>query len=187
MTDIRSAQDVSLKDEDTEVFTQVKDDPDVSSESDLLVRGRTWAWDGDAITWRKILCDEDGRLIVSATTRPAGAAGASEDYLTTVIKNDTDFMSWPITNGSDWVVERFGGGTYADNAKIELYVGSGSAPPAGSWTRIKAIYLSTESNEVTINQTYSGDGTLELGLKLVNNTNNDDEMYGYFVAYEVTD
>jgi len=186
MGDIRSAQDVAIKDEQTLTFTQVKEDPDVSSEHDLLTRGRLWLWDEENTQWHKSLCDEDGRLVVSAFNRPSGWADASNNYKDVNVKKNTDsFESFLITNGKELVIERFGGGTYSSVGKIELYEGSGADPPGGSWNFIQAIYLSAESNEVDVKQTFIGDGTKEIGIRFVNSVPTDNEFYGYYVAYEV--
>jgi len=185
MADIRSAQDVAIKDEQTLTFTQVKEDPDVSAEHDLLVRSRLWGWDGDGNQWLKLICDEDGRLIVSASTRPTGSADVSQNFTDAVKKNNDSFTSYLIPSGKEWIIERFGGGTFSSVGKIMLYEGSGADPPGGSWNFLQAIYISAESNEVTINQTFVGDGTREIGIRFVNSVPTDNEFYGYIVAYEV--
>jgi len=186
MGDYRSAQDVAIKDENDSTFTQVKADPDVSSEHDLLVRSRLWGWEGDGNEWLKLICDVDGRLIVSAFNRPTGWADASQNFTDgNVKKNNDSFDSFLITSGKKWVIERFGGGTYSSVGKIMLYEGSGADPPGGSWNFVQAIYLSAESNEVSINQDFVGDGTREIGIRFVNSVPTDNEFYGYFVAYEI--
>lgn len=182
MADMSSTQDCAIYDEVTGTSASVG-----TRNSKGILYSDVFAnwWHGDSSTYKVAICDADGRLIVNNEGKPPGAADVRNSWQGTVTKNNEVFQSWLIPNGKQIKIDRFGGGTFSGNAKVELYVGSGANPPGGSWTLISVIYLSAENNEITIALSYTGDGTKRFGLRFVNNVPSDNEMFGYVVGYEL--
>jgi hypothetical protein len=181
MSDMVSTQDCAIYDEVTKQSASVGLK---NSKGIIYSENFPMFWHGDTSTYKQAICDPEGRLIVNLGGRPAGAADFRQYWQGTVTKNNEQFQSWLITNGKEIKIDRFGGGTFSSNAKVELYVGSGAFPGAG-WTFISVIYLSAENSEITIALSYLGNGTKRIGLRFVNNIPTDNEMFGYIVGYEL--
>lgn len=182
MSDMLSTQDVAIYDESSGQSASVG----LKNSKGITYSEVYPSWyHGDSSSYKVAICDIDGRLIVNNEGKPPGAADVRNSWQGSVPRNSEQFQSWLIPNGKIIKIDRFGGGTFSANAKVELYVGSGANPPAGTWTLVSVIYLSAENNEITIALSYTGDGTKKFGLRFVNNVPTDNEMFGYVVGYEL--
>jgi len=170
-----ASQDVTLWDETVAKAVSIDVDPDISTENDLFVRGRNWGWDEDGTVWRKLICDDSGRLITSAFTRPADTVDIGENFKDVVKKNDSKEYDYTIPNGKIWRLVRFGGGGYTSTGRITLL-----------WDDVivREIFVSSQSFETTIEEEYVGDGSKKITLKMENITNSNKEMFSYFTGWE---
>jgi hypothetical protein len=168
------SQDVSIKGEGTNDFVEVAVDVD-TSEISLSSKSNIYGWDEDSGAWLKLLCDESGRLITSAFTRPADTLDIGENYQATVTKNTIVSTGFTIPNGKSWRLQQFGGGSFANKGKISIYFDG---------TLIRSIYVNSSSFEVSIDEAYDGDGAKQITIELDNQTNQSNEMFGYFTGFE---
>lgn len=168
------SQDVSIKGEGTSDFAEVHVDVDTSEKS-VSVKGNIYGWDEDGSQWLKLLCDENGRLITSAFTRPADTLDIGENFGTDVDKNDNESSSYTIPDTKEWRLLKFGGGGFTDQGRVTIDFDG---------TIIREIFVSGDSFEVTIDEAYEGDGVKEITLTMYNNSNVEARMFSYFTGFE---
>lgn len=169
------SQDVSIKGEGTDDFAEIHVDID-TSETSLSAKSNIYGWDEDSNTWLKLLCDDSGRLITSAFTRPADTLDIGKTFRQEVTKNTIVSQSWTIPNGKQWRIEKFGGGGFPNTARV-AFVWDGT-------TVVREIFLNSDSFEVTINEAFDGDGAKQITLFMENRTNQDNRMFSYFSGFE---
>ena len=140
-----------------------------TAENELLTRDHGYAWAADSSTWEPLQLDTDNRLEVTAFTRPSTAAAADFSLQDPAVPKNggSSTTDHTITNGKTFTVEKFGGGGYTNQSKVELWFGVPAAGEVGM-TLVRALYFERQSSESTVNQDFTGDGTNVLRIKLLN-------------------
>jgi len=168
------SQDVSIKGEGTSDFVEVAVDVD-TSEVSLSSKSNIYGWEEDSEVWLKLLCDDNGRLITSAFTRPADTIDIGENYQATVGKITALTSAYTIPDTKEWRLQKFGGGGFTSQGKVSIYFDG---------TLIRSIYVNRDSFEVSIDEAYAGDGIKQITIELDNDANGNFEMFGYFTGFE---
>lgn len=182
---------VEIKNHDSDVRLTVYDDTDptiAATDNPALTAGLNYGYDVSGTAWEKLqVSKEDGevRLLVDARTRPAGAAQRNIPFLDPVVPKNGGSVTQDevIGNGLKYFVERFQGGGYTANSKVELWFGEPMAGEVGM-TLVQAIYIDSSLEETTVNTEFTGNGTKVLRVKLTNNTSQVDEMFGQIIGFD---
>lgn len=189
MADLNRKGDLDVKIVDgsdtSTVKATIETDPD-TSETELITRSHLRGYSETSSSWKRLQVDDDDQLKISGISRPSGAASANFNHLdTNVTKNGGSSTSdYTITSGKTYTLTNFSAGGYTLTSKVELYFGVPAANEVGM-TLVTVLYIDGATVQLPILQEFTGDGTNVLRIKLVNNTSNNDEMFGEIVGYEL--
>lgn len=143
-----------------------------------------YAYNETSAIWKRLKMDDDDRLIVTSLSIPAGAIQTNIFFQKEVSKSGaSEIKDTIITSGKTYTIQKFIGGGFTKESKVEIYFGTPAVNEVGM-TFIQAIYVNKSHEETTVNDSFLGDGTNVLRIKLINNTDKKKEMYGSIVGFE---